>query len=73
MDPTIFQYISSLGFPIVACAALAWFVMHQLKENNEEIKNMRKEHTEEVFKMTEALNKNTQAIQLLTMKLDKED
>ena len=70
MDGTIFQYVASLGFPIIACFGLAWFVKYQTDQNNKEVAEMRKEHLEEVNKMTEALNNNTIALQKLTDKLE---
>ena len=58
--------ISSVGFPIVACLGLAWFVRYQTDQNNKEVAEMRKEHQDEIGKVTEALNNNTLAIQKLT-------
>ena len=60
MDVTpIVQAISTVGFPIVMCGALFWYMIQQ-----------RNNHTEEITKMTEALNNNTLAIQKLLDKLD---
>lgn len=58
--------ISTVGFPIVACLGLGWFVKYQTDQNNAEVAEMRKEHLEEISKVTEALNNNTLAIQRLT-------
>lgn len=63
------QLISTVGFPIVACAAMAWYVKYQTDANNSETAEMRKEHKEEVAKMTEALNNNTLAIQKLAERM----
>ena len=57
--------ISSYGFPIVACIAMAWFCYQQIsaqKEQNEK-------HEAEVTKMTEAVNNNTLALQRLCEKM----
>lgn len=63
MDTTqLIQIISSLGFPIVMCGALFWYMIQQ-----------RKEHQEEINKMSEALNNNTLAIQKLLDELQKEN
>ena len=43
-----------------------------IRRNKEEVKEMRKEHKEEIGKMSEALNNNTEALIRLTDKLDKE-
>ena len=71
----IVTIISSVGFPIVACLGLGWYVKYMTDSNNKEVAEMRKEHTDEIGKVTEALNNNTLAIQKLTdyiLKGDKE-
>ena len=57
--------IASLGFPIVACMALGFYVYKQLDNYRADIKEIQKEHKEEISKMTEALNNNTMTIQKL--------
>lgn len=66
----IAQLITSLGFPIVACLGLAWYVKYQTDNNNKEVKEMRQEHQDEINKVTEALNNNTIALQRLCDKFD---
>lgn len=62
MDTTqIVQVISSLGFPIVMCAALFWYMIQQ-----------REAHKEEIDKMSEALNNNTLVIQKLLDEMEKD-
>ena len=56
---TILQAVSSLGFPIVACGAMFW-LNYKTGER----------HREEMNKITEALNNNTQAITKLTSELE---
>lgn len=58
---TIIQIVGSLGFPVVMCGALFW---RQVKSDEQ--------HKEEMDKVSEALNNNTQAIIKLSDKLDKE-
>lgn len=70
---TIIAAIGSLGFPIIACLALGWYVKYTTDNSNARMDNIQKEHKEEVTKMTEALQNNTLAIQRLCDKLDKED
>lgn len=67
---TITTLIGSVGFPIVACIAMGWYVKYQTDQNNKEVENMRKEHKEEVQKMTEAINNNTIAMQKLVDKIE---
>lgn len=57
----IIQMISTVGFPIVCCGALFWYMM---KESSS--------HKEEVAKITEALNNNTLMLQKLCDKLERE-
>lgn len=52
--------IGSLGFPIVACAAMFW-------QNNQ----LSKQHKEESERWAEALSSNTMAITKLEMTLSK--
>ena len=66
------QLIGSLGFPIVACLGMGWYVKYQTDMYRDEVRDMQKEHKEEIAKMSEALDKNTDAISKLCEKLDKE-
>lgn len=69
----IMTLVGSLGFPIVACIGLGWYVKYMTDTNRSDMTELRKEHKEEMTKMTEALNNNTLVIQKLIDKLDKED
>ena len=81
---TIGSLIASLGFPIVACGAMAFFIVKRSeandaklealrKEQREDILTIQREHKEEVAKMTEALDNNTIAIERLTERLERRD
>lgn len=60
MDLTVLmQAITSVGFPIVMCIILSWY-----------IKNQSEQHKEETARFTEALNRNTLVLQRLCDKLD---
>lgn len=61
--------ITAVGFPIFSCLALGWFVYYQTNQNAKQMEDVRKDHKEEVTKMTEALNNNTLALQRLIDKL----
>lgn len=67
---SIVTVISSVGFPIVACIGLGWYVKYQTDNNNKEVSEMRREHQEEITKVTDALNNNTLALQKLCDRLD---
>jgi len=62
--------ITTLGFPIVACLGLGWYVKYQTDAYRSEVKDMQREHKEEIAKVTEALNNNTLALQKLVDKID---
>ena len=66
---TITSLISSFGFPIVACLAMAWYVKYQTDENKKEIKEITMGHKNEMAEVTTALNNNTLAIQKLCERL----
>lgn len=77
---TIGSLIASLGFPIVACGAMALFIVKRMAANDEKLETLRKEqrediltiqreHKEEVQKMSDALDNNTRALERLTEKL----
>lgn len=52
----VLQAVSTVGFPIVCCGALFWYVNKQGEQ-----------HKEEMEKMTEALENNTIAITELSL------
>lgn len=66
----VIQLISSVGFPIVACLGMGWYVKYQTDNYRSEVKDIQKEHREEMEKITDALNNNTLALNLLCEKLD---
>lgn len=59
---TIIALVGSLGFPIVACIGMGFFIRELM--NN---------HKEEVTKMTEAINNNTVVITKLVERFDKDE
>ena len=74
MDLTaIMQAISSLGFPIVACIAIAWY-FNKVNENyRNDIKELTKQQQTQLDKLTEAITANTVVVTRLVDKLDKEE
>lgn len=62
----IIQLITTVGFPIVACGGMAWYVKYITDRNREDMKEERNQHDQEMQKVTNALNNNTLAIQKLT-------
>lgn len=72
---TIVTVISSLGFPIVMCGVMAYFVKYQTDKHREEMSTLNKEHKEEVEKLNtqnmEAMNDVKDAIVNNTIALQK--
>ena len=65
----IITAIASVGFPIVACAAMSYFFHHVNDNYRSDVKEMNEKHQEEVKAMTEAINNNTLALQHLADKI----
>ena len=55
--------ISNFGFPIGWCVIMAIWFDKKMKENREDVKELNREHNEEIKK---ALENNTEAIKQLT-------
>lgn len=70
MDFTsILQAITTAGFPIIACIGIAWF-FNKVNENyRADIKELSKQHQDEMKAMTEAVTNNTLALQRLVDRL----
>lgn len=77
---TVSQLITTIGFPIVMCGAMAWFIKDNNDKNREQIKELNQSHKEEMLQVTEtyreemsqvkeALNNNTIALQKLCARL----
>lgn len=71
MANEVVQIISTLGFPIAMCVGACIFIKYQFDSNNKNMDELRKEHKEEVEKMTTAITNNTIALTKLIEKLDK--
>ena len=68
----VIQAIGSVGFPIVACCAMAYFFAKVNDNYRNDIKELQKGHKEEMAAMPEAINNNTMVIQRLIERMDKE-
>lgn len=70
------QLITSVGFPIVACIGMAWYVKYITDKNREDTKTLNEKHNTEMLafkdEIKEALNNNTIALQKLCERLEKE-
>lgn len=70
---SIVTAIGSLGFPIVACCAMAYFFAKVNDNYRNDIKEINKGHKEEMAAMTEAINNNTMVIQKLIERMGKDE
>ena len=52
--PDIVTLISTVGFPIVACVGMGWYVKHSTDAYREDVKEIQREHKD-------CLNKSTTA------------
>lgn len=73
VDMDIITLIQSFGFPVAACAAMAWYVKYITDENNKRLDELNHEHKEEVSSLSTALSNNTLALQKLTDYLTRQD
>lgn len=69
MDAVI-QMITTVGFPIVACVFMGYYCKIQTDAYRNDVKDLQREHKEEIGKVTDALNNNTLAVQRLCDKLE---
>ena len=68
----IIALIQSVGFPIVMCGLMAWYVKYITDKNREEITEEREAHKQEMSQVITAINNNTIVIEKLIAKLDAE-
>ena len=57
--------ISTLGFPIICCLLMMYYVKYSTDNHREEVSKLNEEHRKEMVEVTEALNNNTLALQKL--------
>ena len=69
----ITQMITTVGFPIVMCGAMAWYVKDTSDKHRSEVQQLNAQHQEEMKQVTEALNNNTLALQKLCDKIGGEE
>ena len=62
---TIMQAISAVGFPIVCCGAMMYYVKYITDKNREDVLKMNEQHKSELMDVTQAINNNTLALQHL--------
>ncbi len=68
----ILTAVSTVGFPIVGCCALAYFFAKTTNNYRDDLKQQNAEHKEEIKNLSEVIQRNTLVIQSLIDKLDKD-
>lgn len=58
----VIQAITTVGFPIVCCGAMAWYVKYITDKNREEVTKLNEQHKSEMAEVTQAINNNTIAL-----------
>ena len=71
--PEFISAITTVGFPIVMCGVMAWYVKYITDKNREEINNINENHATEMNEITTAIKNNTLALQRLCDKLGSEE
>ena len=66
----IINIVQSIGFPIVMCGAMGWFVYYMFNKNAEQIDSMTVQHKLETEQLKEAINNNTIALTKLIDTID---
>lgn len=74
--PTIITAISTVGFPVICCVGMGWYVKYSTDRQREDTKELNAQHSAEMMafkdEIKDALNNNTIALTKLCEKLDKE-
>ena len=65
------QLVSTLGFPVVCCGAVGWYVKYINDNNRNQLDKIMEQHHTEMKEVTQALNNNTIAITKLTDYIEK--
>ena len=66
----VLQAITTVGFPIVCCGVLMYYVKYIRDKDTEMMADIMARHSEEVNTISAALNDNTLVLQKLCDKLD---
>jgi hypothetical protein len=67
------QLISTYGFPVVACCAMAWYVKYITDSNNKRMDSLNEQHANEMKDVTTAINNNTIALTKIASKIGGDD
>lgn len=65
--------VTTLGFPIVMCGAMAYYVKYITDKHREEVAKLNEQHKQEMLDIIKAVDNNTIALTKLCEQLDKEN
>lgn len=65
----ILTAVTTVGFPIVCCGAMMYYVKYTTDKHREEIETLNTQHKDEMKELTNAVNNNTLALQKLCDKM----
>lgn len=65
--------VTTLGFPIVMCGAMAYYVKYITDKHREEVAKLNEQHKQEMLDIIKAVDNNTIALTKLCERLDKEN
>lgn len=65
----ILTAVTTVGFPIVCCGAMMYYVKYTTDKHREEIETLNAQHRDEMKEVTNAINNNTLALQKLCDKM----
>ena len=69
----IVSIVQALGFPIVMCGVMGWFVYFMYNKNRDDMEAIRESHLQETSELRTAIENNTLVMQKLIDKLDEGD
>lgn len=65
MGPETISLIQTVGFPIAACAAMAWYVKYTEDKHREDRNGQNERHAKEMESVNKAIDNNTAALAAL--------
>ena len=72
MANDVITAITTVGFPIVSCLVMGWFVYDQTEKHRKEVITLNENHKKEIEQITLALNNNTIALTRLCDKMERD-
>lgn len=66
----IMTVVQGVGFPIVMCGLMAWYVKYITDKNREQMAAEREAHKTEMNEVVKAINNNTVVMEKIMVKID---